>query len=716
MRTVLDFANGTFNAEIGDIVYCSGKSSYMCSKDVTLELAVAWRIVEIQGRNIIATPVDKVNGTILSLLHHCGPGLKGPYYYIFPANIMNWISRGGENPRPRGAYCSYCGASTEDYSIIDDRIICNECKPSHTFVCIECGEVHDTRRRMRGLDLCRPCSDENNDKYIRAHDNGRVYLKSDLIEVDGKWCTPEFVEQATFDCPICNKKHFITGAVTVGKKRMCRSCADEYYPICDSCNRRHVKRNCTVVRSGNIVCARCLANKYKRCSICGEWESVFQLIIPEDSTDYYCRTCCTSLHKCSHCGRYYVDASSIKEIRVEGSYRSTHNICSHCESIYIKCEDCDTYHPRISARLAPDGKWYCEDHIGDHFIQCSNCYGWYPVDAVTHGSDDYMMCDECFSNAAHGTSGCLDGSRDSYTAPEGVTYYSYKPTPVLYPNKDTNGMYLGIELECDGGHNSYSVANKVNKMLGFTYAKHDGSLGEEGIEFVSHPATIDYFMDHKDDFAKAMKYLRRKGYSSHNSGTCGLHVHVSAFPLIYETDNGIEKLLYLQNKFWDNLYKFSRREESALNCWARRIPVDSVVNDNSLEPDERAKYLKDAKNSSKVCNRARYQCINLQNGSTVEFRMMRGTLNIDTFMATLQLIHNICDLALIKTLDEVTALSWNDIVYRNGYVELKEYWASRALPLSDMEKYDQDSDFPARRVVANENEIYVAGSTISFAA
>jgi hypothetical protein len=42
----------------------------------------------------------------------------------------------------------------------------------------------------------------------------------------------------------------------------------------------------------------------------------------------------------------------------------------------------------------------------------------------------------------------------------------------------------------------------------------------------------------------------------------------------------------------------------------------------------------------------RYTCVNIQNYNTIEFRIFRGTLKYNTFIAALQLIDEICDVAL----------------------------------------------------------------------
>ncbi len=54
--------------------------------------------------------------------------------------------------------------------------------------------------------------------------------------------------------------------------------------------------------------------------------------------------------------------------------------------------------------------------------------------------------------------------------------------------------------------------------------------------------------------------------------------------------------------------------------------------------------------------------MNLLNCNTVELRIFRGTLNIDTFYATLQLVDEICKCAINMSDYEFERMSWLDFV------------------------------------------------------
>ena len=75
----------------------------------------------------------------------------------------------------------------------------------------------------------------------------------------------------------------------------------------------------------------------------------------------------------------------------------------------------------------------------------------------------------------------------------------------------------------------------------------------------------------------------------------------------------------------------------------------------------------------------RYYCINTSNANTVEFRLWKGSLNIQTVMATLQLTELLCRTAVTLTWEEIEALQWDTFAKNTltAYTELTEYMIRR---------------------------------------
>jgi hypothetical protein len=227
---------------------------------------------------------------------------------------------------------------------------------------------------------------------------------------------------------------------------------------------------------------------------------------------------------------------------------------------------------------------------------------------------------------------------------------------------------MGIELEVDKGEDCEGAAREIIDTTGEIYCKHDGSLSH-GFEIVSHPATYEYHRDNLK-WGAVMRIAKEHGFKSHDAGTCGLHVHVSrtAFGRDYDQrELGITKLLYMVEKYWDQVLKFSRRTEAQADQWAARYCSGAHI----MPADE---LLNAAKRGG------RYRAVNLQPSRTVEIRIFRGTLKKSTFLATLQLVKLLVETTQRLTIAEIQALDWNEFInLGQEYAELMEYCAERDL-------------------------------------
>lgn len=311
-----------------------------------------------------------------------------------------------------------------------------------------------------------------------------------------------------------------------------------------------------------------------------------------------------------------------------------------------------------------DGKILCESCWNEHIITCCCCgepfeKGDKELTEISEGfyvcprcEDKYAKCDECGNFHAKNEMWYLDGKyicRDCGAGClEGIEPYSHKPTPIFYG--DSGGVYMGVELEIDKGGEVDENANAIRRIANKKgavrlYTKHDGSI-DEGFEIVSHPMTLEY---HKETmpWKEILNKAKSMGYMSHKTKTCGLHIHVGRAGL-GEEDATIGRIVYFFENFWNELVKFSRRSSESLDRWAARYLTKS----NRVR-----KTYDDAKD--KAGGLGRYVAVNLSNEDTVEFRMFRGTLKYNTFIATLELINHICTLMRDMDDDEVEALSWN---------------------------------------------------------
>ena len=256
--------------------------------------------------------------------------------------------------------------------------------------------------------------------------------------------------------------------------------------------------------------------------------------------------------------------------------------------------------------------------------------------------------------------------------------YGYKPEPIFYGDSH---RYFGVELEIDeaGRDNNYAeeLIDIANMREEHIYIKSDGSL-YDGMEIVSHPMTLEYHMNNFcwEDIMHHAVFL---GYRSHQTSTCGLHIHVNrdSFSDSYEVqEEVISRILYFVEQHWNEMLKFSRRTEYNMNRWAARY---------GYENSPKAILDKAKKNCG------RYVAVNLCNYHTIEFRLFRGTLKYNTLIATLELVNRICEVACLTTDEGIAKLSWSEFVAGIKEPELIQYLKERNLYIN--EKVEETEEF-----------------------
>ncbi len=361
---------------------------------------------------------------------------------------------------------------------------------------------------------------------------------------------------------------------------------------------------------------------------------------------------------CSSCGEGYAQ-SEIEWLNGQPLCRDCLEeqtvICSRCgERIWVEDNAGDT------------STYLCRDCYDSHYTTCDACDRVIHLDEAYYDEedDDRPLCWTCYSRSQQD---------------KGVHSYYFKPEPVFFGQ---GPRFFGVELEVDlGGEINKNakrlleVANNGEERL---YIKHDGSLSD-GFELVSHPMSLDYHL-HEMPWKALLQLAKEMGYRSHQTSTCGLHVHVSreAFGETYaEQDRAVARVLYFVERHWEELLKFSRRTPRQLERWAARYGYK----DQPIEILDHAK---------KGGHAGRYSCINLENSATVEFRIFRGTLKLNTLIATLQMVNRICDVAVFLSDDEVKAMSWTTFVAGCQEPELVRYLKERRLYINEPVDMDEE--------------------------
>ena len=370
----------------------------------------------------------------------------------------------------------------------------------------------------------------------------------------------------------------------------------------------------------------------------------FPTYLGQDSYDRYAYTC-------GRCGEKHLNMYD-NPVRVHDNCGDYEYWCGSCASAYVRrCDRCGEYYDEDyefsdvhTDSDDPDThECWCETCTEEHAIWCDRCESYH---------SEYIDCPNCGSIGR-------------------INNYSYKPDPQFFKMDDEvtdeDTVYYGVENETEGRRRE---PNEFSHDLGETtnevYCKHDGSL-DNGAEVVTHPCTIRYHIESTlwDRVAEAGA---KHGMKSHDTRTCGLHVHFTRKPF-EKIEDYEEKITLAYDRFKSYWKAISRRQES--NCrWAGFLSDKRNEKTNTKVSDVKQK--KDRYD--------RYQAVNLCNSNTIEIRIFRGTLKVSTIKATLWLV-DACNRFILNGGDVETCKFTELIDLKNAPDFVKEYLSARELPV-----------------------------------
>lgn len=473
------------------------------------------------------------------------------------------------------------------------------------------------------------------------------------------------------------------------------------------------------------------------CVKCGCVESAEEMVYIASEDAYYCRECaesegfvqcerCGCWHKEDDCRTVIVSGHAEETWCVECTDRYTFN-CEHCDNYYdarcfssltvtsggwdeqwcedcaeedaVNCWECGDLIDREQANYIDSGGYYvCDSCLSDNYTYCDDCCEYHRNDDVYEDcgrticsscapyNDYWHYCEECdtyvyennWDYDAECCLNCISVSRRSNNAR--VRSYHGDEPPMKYFGKYGDvfkgmGVELEIDRECSSSVAKQTCLNQLDELFeSHAYYKYDGSL-RNGIEIVTLPHTVEAFFELP--WREALEVCKNNGYSSHEIGTCGLHVHLSR-ELFGEDEemqsDNIAKLMQFYNIFWDDVLRISRRTNEQVAQWAAKYPT---VRKSSLKKwaTKKDRYGR------------RYMAVNVTNDNTVEIRINRGTLKVETFLATCEFV--------VKTAINSTKIDWADVSddfkWLNGLSkETLDYLQSRNAFYEPVDKYIAD--------------------------
>ena len=420
-----------------------------------------------------------------------------------------------------------------------------------------------------------------------------------------------------------------------------------------------------ILPQNNVVCDRC-----------GQ-------VVPEDETasvghETWCDECVERYAgECPNCGELF-DASDGVEVHTRDRWYSYHEEtwCPDCaESSATECQECgelcDSDIVGVYEVYGCGEVIMCES-CADGFCTCHECGVLVnESDVETIDEDDY--CPSCAENAR-----VIEGYGHTYAE----NFYSASDCD----KEAACWLYFGVELEteCDDECDAYDMAGDLLNDIGreVICCKRDGSLSDGGCEIVTQPMTLKYQFE-KDIWGRISTICRRHGATSHDNGDCGLHIHasrryfnqVTGYKGADDIYAAIERMLQTHRGEWT---RFSRRSASSMGRWAAINDACAYgIKDGDTPRDKRDKV-------TKYKDGDRYQALNLSNYETIEFRMFRGTLRLESILASIEAVAAICHLAAylykLDRLDDIESWTWPELK-TNLYLALKrdglpceEFW------------------------------------------
>ena len=383
-------------------------------------------------------------------------------------------------------------------------------------------------------------------------------------------------------------------------------------------------------------------DEYRVCEACGD------LILVDDGLDvsglFYCdRDCANSdgWEQCEECGGWIREENAL--IIDESVFCS--EACAN-EAGYERCDDCGEWIADGSHRTywTHDERTICEDCYELNYFCCDDCNEVYPVSDLVQ-TEWYNYCPDCAEER---------GYTDLHP-------YGYTPALEFYGTPDAS-PYLGVELETDNEDASDGQRSEYCRELAGiaeyerVWLTSDSSLNC-GVEVTSMPMTLDEHVNcgvWEDVRAVALA----NGYTSHDAGTCGLHVHVNR-TFFGESARVQDACAY-------KLTRLLQRHERAFTAFSRRADTRwcgyQTSSDYSAPQLAKQSLLRKAATLKDEDGRHHSQALNLQHRATFEFRIFRGTLRMGTLYASLALVVGLC--RLVKTHGEgwCENVGWYDLV------------------------------------------------------
>jgi hypothetical protein len=308
-----------------------------------------------------------------------------------------------------------------------------------------------------------------------------------------------------------------------------------------------------------------------------------------------------------------------------GSFEDYSKIKKEVRGWASECADCNSWELDDYINTTTDDTNICRNCCENHYTYSDYYSSYIHEDSVTRGidrngrrviistqDDNFNYCEdrEIYVHYEY------TGGDENYIL---ASYHSskHKYVPIHSEWTRINKRFFGVELEVEVNNNDRSKAvadvnKEINgdKLGSKAYFENDSSLSY-GFEIITQPMGLDGH----HELWKWVNTDARKALLSHKTSSCGLHVHVSN----------------------DNI---SKLQTSKMITFVNAIDNQKLISAVARRYASGYARIEGKKLSTAYKSQAhRHEAINLNNSSTIEFRIFKGTLKYESIMAAIQFVN-----------------------------------------------------------------------------
>jgi hypothetical protein len=349
----------------------------------------------------------------------------------------------------------------------------------------------------------------------------------------------------------------------------------------------------------------------------------------------------------------YINESQLKSIRHNRKlFAKSFAIAVRADDAEYGLELANESRPQ-QGRILRDPCQTLHDKFGGHYCSCDDC-GYICLDGDTYSVNDgdRSVCETCKENNYHYSEyhDCyVDDDYDSDNDREFENIGEYHSSsdnlghiPSKYDNRKPQ-VLLGLELEMEI-KSGFGLDERAGALLNhvsdyrdaennrFTYAlcESDGSL-DNGFEMVTAYTGLDVHKEQLQFFKE-----RFEGASSHNTSTCGLHIHICKSDM--STLHACKMVFFINDENNQKLvYSLARRDSSSFSKIHNKKSDKHWLKD-AMQAGKRVEDNNKLQKQYQIrnLNSDRYEALNFKNDKTIEFRLFKGSLKYQTIMACLE--------------------------------------------------------------------------------